>query len=77
MPPTQLGTQFQTQPIQPQSYLPQQQQQQVQPPPRQTPTPEPPKPKQPLPEEYMYLQTVFNELRTQCINNASNPVCIL
>lgn len=41
---------------------------------RQAPTPEPPKQKQPLPEEYVYLQTVFNELRIQCINHANNPV---
>lgn len=30
------------------------------------PTPEPPRAKQPLPEEYVYMQTVFNELRQQC-----------
>lgn len=46
----------------------------LQSPPRQTPTPELPKPKPPLPEEYVYLQTVFNELRIACINAAANPV---
>lgn len=46
----------------------------------QNPTPEPaaapmpPQPKAPLPEEYVYLQTVFNELRQQCSNAAHNPV---
>lgn len=46
----------------------------------QTPTPEPaaaplpPQPKAPLPEEFVYLQTVFNELRQQCSNAAMNPV---
>lgn len=42
---------------------------------RQAPTPEP-KPKQPLPEEYVYLQTVFEELRIQCIDQANNAVII-
>lgn len=37
-------------------------------------TPEPPKPKAPLPEEFVYLQTVLEELRTQCIQTATNPV---
>lgn len=46
----------------------------------QNPTPEPAaasmpaQPKAPLPEEYVYLQTVFNELRQQCSNAANNPV---
>ena len=45
----------------------------------QNPTPEPaapptPQPKAPLPEEFVYLQTVFNELRQQCSNAAQNPV---
>jgi hypothetical protein len=35
---------------------------------------EPPKPKMPLPEEYVYMQTVFDELKKQCINAAGNPV---
>lgn len=61
---------------------PQQQQQQqtgqyaaaVQQPPRQaTPVQAPPQ-KAPIPEEYAYLQTVFNELRQQCSNAAVNPV---
>lgn len=52
------------------------QQQQHQQPVRSNPTPEPVKQKPPLPEEYMYLQTVFNELRNQCINTATNPVCL-
>ncbi|XP_066994333.2 protein transport protein Sec31A isoform X2 [Anabrus simplex] len=34
---------------------------------------EPPKPKGPVPEEHMYLQTVFDELRNRCLNAASNP----
>lgn len=65
-------------------YQPQQQQTFMNPPaamgPTQTPTPEPaatpmaPQPKAPLPEEYVYLQTVFNELRQQCSNAAANPV---
>lgn len=37
-------------------------------------TPEPPKQKAPLPEEYIYMQTVFDELRTRCINASTNPV---
>lgn len=37
-------------------------------------TPEPPKQKAPIPEEYVYLQTVLNELKTQCSNTATNPV---
>lgn len=36
--------------------------------------PEPVKQKPPLPEEFIYLQTVFNELRTQCCNATNNPV---
>uniref|UniRef100_A0A7G3B7H4 Protein transport protein Sec31A n=1 Tax=Lutzomyia longipalpis TaxID=7200 RepID=A0A7G3B7H4_LUTLO len=42
-------------------------------PPQKVPTPEPPKPKAPIPEEHIYLQTVLNELRTQCCNAAANP----
>lgn len=38
---------------------------------------EPPRPKPPLPEEHMYLQTVFEELRSRCTCAANNPVCIL
>ncbi|XP_055625156.1 protein transport protein Sec31A isoform X2 [Toxorhynchites rutilus septentrionalis] len=34
---------------------------------------EPPKQKLPIPEEYIYLQTVFEELKKQCINAAGNP----
>lgn len=49
---------------------PQQVPQQIRP----EPVPEQVKQKAPLPEEYMYLQTVFNELRNQCLNTASNPV---
>lgn len=66
------------QPFQPQGLPPmhpQQQQQQQQPPKPQTP--EPPKPKAPLPEEYVYMQTVFNELKLQCSNAAANPVSFL
>lgn len=39
-------------------------------------TPEPPKSKGPVPEEHMYLQTVFDELRNQCTCAANNPVNI-
>lgn len=46
-------------------------QQQMSPPP---PVLEVPKAKAPIPEEYVYMQTVFNELKTQCINAATNPV---
>lgn len=68
-------SQFQTQPIlQHQQYPGQVPVQQLQGQPQKAPTPEPPKPKPPLPEEYVYLQTVFNELRVECINHANNPV---
>ena len=53
----------------------QQQQQQempVQPPPVQQVVKEKP----PLPEEFIYLQTVLEELKTQCINRATNPVSL-
>jgi protein transport protein SEC31 len=30
--------------------------------------------KPPLPEEFIYLQTVLEELKTQCVNKATNPV---
>lgn len=33
-----------------------------------------PKEKPPLPEEYIYMQTVLEELKTQCINAATDPV---
>lgn len=36
--------------------------------------PEPPKEKPPLPEEYIYLQTVLEELKTNCLNTANDPV---
>lgn len=32
------------------------------------------KEKAPLPEEFIYLQTVLEELKTQCISRATNPV---
>lgn len=51
-----------------------QQQQQQQAPPQRLQTPEPPRPKEPLPEEFVYMQTVFNELKQQCTNAAGNPV---
>ncbi|XP_065370219.1 protein transport protein Sec31A [Calliphora vicina] len=35
--------------------------------------PEPPKEKPPLPEEYIYLQTVLEELKTNCLNAANDP----
>lgn len=34
---------------------------------------EPPQPKPPLPEEHMYLQTVFEELRDKCAYSTKNP----
>lgn len=34
------------------------------------------KPKGPVPEEHMYLQTVFEELRNQCTCAANNPVSL-
>uniref|UniRef100_A0A1Q3FE24 Protein transport protein Sec31A n=1 Tax=Culex tarsalis TaxID=7177 RepID=A0A1Q3FE24_CULTA len=37
------------------------------------PVPEPPKQKAPIPEEYVFLQTVFEELKKQCIAAAANP----
>lgn len=47
--------------------VPQQQQQQ--------PPPQPiVKEKAPLPEQFIYLQTVFEELKTQCVQTAANPV---
>ncbi|XP_055596249.1 protein transport protein Sec31A isoform X2 [Uranotaenia lowii] len=39
----------------------------------QPPVPEPPKQKPPLPEQYIYLQTVFEELKKSCISAAGNP----
>ncbi|KAG5677808.1 hypothetical protein PVAND_007535 [Polypedilum vanderplanki] len=45
--------------------------------PQQSQSPQPSVPavreKPPLPEEYIYLQTVLDELKTQCINRATNP----
>lgn len=38
------------------------------------PVPEPPKQKAPIPEEYVFLQTVFEELKKHCIAAAANPV---
>lgn len=61
-----------------QSTLPNAQPQQSVPQSRPEPTPELiPQQKSPLPEEYIYLQTVFNELRGQCAQTASNPVSIM
>jgi protein transport protein SEC31 len=57
---------FQTFPVQQQ-----QPQQTMSPPP---PVQSPPKQKMPLPEEFIYLQTVLEELKTQCIAAAGNPV---
>lgn len=53
----------------------QQYQQQQQPPQQQAPA-DPPKQKPPVPEEHMYLQTVFDELKNQCTCAANNPVII-
>lgn len=44
-----------------------------QPTPQPPAAPEPPKQKPPLPEEYIYLQTVFEELKKSCIAAAANP----
>uniref|UniRef100_A0A182PKW7 Protein transport protein Sec31A n=1 Tax=Anopheles epiroticus TaxID=199890 RepID=A0A182PKW7_9DIPT len=35
--------------------------------------PEPPKQKPPLPEQYVFMQTVFEELKKQCVASAGNP----
>lgn len=67
--PQQLGQTFQT-------TLPNAQPPQGVPQSRPEPTPELIKQKSPLPEEYIYLQTVFNELRTHCAQTASNPVSV-
>lgn len=39
--------------------------------------PEPPKEKPPLPEEYIYLETVLEELKTNCLNAANDPVSLV
>lgn len=36
--------------------------------------PEPVKEKPPLPEEYIYLQTVLEELKKQCLSATNDPV---
>uniref|UniRef100_A0A182XC07 Protein transport protein Sec31A n=1 Tax=Anopheles quadriannulatus TaxID=34691 RepID=A0A182XC07_ANOQN len=51
----------------------QQQQQQQQQPVAVPAAPEPPKQKPPLPEQYVFLQTVFEELKKQCVASAGNP----
>lgn len=51
-----------------------QQTQQQQEMPVQPPVQEVVKEKPPLPEEFIYLQTVLEELKTQCITRATNPV---
>uniref|UniRef100_A0A1I8PBV5 Protein transport protein Sec31A n=1 Tax=Stomoxys calcitrans TaxID=35570 RepID=A0A1I8PBV5_STOCA len=72
----QQAPQWQTQPTQAMGggYMdPSQQQQQQQStlqPQRQA---EPPKQKPPLPEEYIYLQTVLEELKTNCLNATNDP----
>lgn len=67
---------FQTQLPNAQQHHHQQQQQQQTVQPAQVASPEPVKQKPPLPEEFIYLQTVLNELRTQCSNSTANPVSI-
>nr|CAD7198534.1 unnamed protein product [Timema douglasi] len=67
-------SQYPSPPLPQQNYHQQQQQQQV----AASPAPvarvaEPPKPKAPIPEEFMYLQTVFEELRNRCTCSATNP----
>lgn len=37
----------------------------------------PPKQKLPIPEEFIYMQTVLEELKTQCIAAAGNPVILI
>ncbi|EDV98408.1 protein transport protein Sec31A [Drosophila grimshawi] len=77
----QMNFQQQQQQQQPQQYWPGQQQQ-----PQQTfgyteqpatiqeqRKPEPPKEKPPLPEEYIYLQTVLEELKNQCLSSTNDP----
>lgn len=39
----------------------------------QPPAPEPPKQKPPLPEQYVFMQIVFEELKRQCVASAGNP----
>lgn len=71
--------QFQTHAVQPSSQQPLQtnyQQNVPQQPMSPPPVPEVPKAKAPIPEEYVYMQTVFNELKTQCASAATNPVRI-
>jgi protein transport protein SEC31 len=50
----------------------QQPQQTMSPPPQRVQSP--PKQKLPIPEEQIYMQTVLEELKTQCIAAAGNPV---
>jgi len=69
VPSQQFPTQIQYQNFNQASVIPQDQIQQA--PVRQTP--EPPKQKPALPEEYIYMQTVLDELKVQCINSATNP----
>uniref|UniRef100_A0A182WEU1 Protein transport protein Sec31A n=1 Tax=Anopheles minimus TaxID=112268 RepID=A0A182WEU1_9DIPT len=45
----------------------------AQPPAMQPAAPEPPKQKPPLPEQYVFMQTVFEELKKQCVASAGNP----
>jgi hypothetical protein len=52
----------------------QSQPQQAQSPPPNVPVAQEVREKAPLPEEFIYLQTVFEELKTQCVNRATNPV---
>jgi protein transport protein SEC31 len=69
-----VGAPYQPQ-QQPQQLYPQQQpQQQYISPVAPAKVAEPPKPKGPIPEEHMYLQTVFEELRNRCTCTATNPV---
>lgn len=69
---------FPSQQVQFQQNFQQQQQSGIaSPPPAQAPPPaEPPKQKAPLPEEFIYLQTVFEELRRLCIQTSNNPVSV-
>jgi len=62
------GYHQQSQDIMQQQQQPQQQQHSMQ----QQRQPETPKQKPPLPEEYMYMQTVLEELKSQCLNVASD-----
>lgn len=59
-----------------QNFNGQQQPQQTMSPPPPVRVQSPPKQKLPIPEEFIYMQTVLEELKTQCIAAALNPVSL-